>query len=74
MQSTCVLGLYLHIRENDEACTAVKTGSELSTLLAGGTWARWVSVTCLTAEPHPALMVAVAELQGPLAWTSQRSN
>lgn len=48
----------MHVRENDEVCTTMKTGSELLTLLAVGTRGQakpytWVFVTSFTAEHHP---------------------
>lgn len=75
----CILGLHVCIRENDEVCTTVKTGSELLTWLAVGTRVQdklytWVFIAPFTAECHPTLLVAMAELKGPLAWASQRTN
>lgn len=79
LRRMCILGLHVCIREKDEVCTAVKMGSELLTRLAVGTRVQdklytWVFVSCFTAECHPTLLVAMAELQGPPAWTSQRRN
>lgn len=60
IQSPCILGIYVQVRENDEVYTTVRTGSELLTLLAVGTRGQaklytWVFVTSFIAEHHPML-------------------
>lgn len=71
----CILSLYLHIKQNYEICITVKTGSELLTFALGirvqNKLYMWVFVTWFTADCHPALVAAMAELKGPLAQASK---